>query len=145
RPLRGDRGQVALEYLGFLPVLLLAGLAGLQLGLASYAAQQAGTAARAAARAASSDAEDAPAPGAAARAAVSGWLTVSGGEPVEGDGEVTVSVSVDIPQVVPFWDLGTVTETATMPRPRPRDLGGDLPDPPDDLGGDLPTQPEEGP
>ncbi|MFJ8130689.1 TadE/TadG family type IV pilus assembly protein [Streptomyces hydrogenans] len=118
RLLRGDRGQVALEYLGFLPALLLVGLAGLQLGLASYAAQQAGTAARAAARAASSDADDAPAPGAAARAAVSGWLTVSGGDPVEGDGEVTVSVSVDIPQVVPFWDLGTVTEAATMPLPQ---------------------------
>ncbi|MEV6351627.1 hypothetical protein [Streptomyces hydrogenans] len=70
---------------------------------------------------------------------------MSGGEPVEGDGEVTVSVSVDIPQVVPFWDLGTVTETATMPRPRPGDLGGDLPAQPRDLGGDLPAPPEEGP
>ncbi|MER5735913.1 MULTISPECIES: TadE/TadG family type IV pilus assembly protein [unclassified Streptomyces] len=119
-----DRGQVALEYLGFLPILLLVGLAGLQLGLASYAAQQAGTAARAAARAASSDAEDAPAPGAAARAAVSGWLTVGGGDPVEGDGQVTVTVTVEVPRVVPFWNFDPVRRTATMP---------------------LPASPEEGP
>ncbi|MFC8014093.1 TadE family protein, partial [Streptomyces cinereoruber] len=57
-----DRGQAAVEYLGFLPILLLVGLAGLQLGIAAYAAQQAGTAARASARAASSDDEEAPSP-----------------------------------------------------------------------------------
>ncbi|WP_237527191.1 TadE/TadG family type IV pilus assembly protein, partial [Streptomyces sp. SID2119] len=42
-----DRGQVALEYLGFLPLLLLVAMGALQLGLAAYAANQAGTAARA--------------------------------------------------------------------------------------------------
>lgn len=42
-----DRGQVALEYLGFLPVLILVAMAGVQLGLIAYTAQQAGTAARA--------------------------------------------------------------------------------------------------
>ncbi|MER7186189.1 TadE/TadG family type IV pilus assembly protein, partial [Streptomyces hyaluromycini] len=45
-----DRGQVAIEYLGFLPILLLVGLAGIQLGAVAYAAEQAGTAARAGAR-----------------------------------------------------------------------------------------------
>jgi Flp pilus assembly protein TadG len=50
-----DRGQVALEYLGFIPVLLIVGLAGVQLGAVAYAAEQAGTAARAGARAASLD------------------------------------------------------------------------------------------
>ncbi|MFC8515872.1 TadE/TadG family type IV pilus assembly protein [Streptomyces sp. NPDC057257] len=50
---RRDRGQVAIEYLGFIPVLLLVALAGVQLGLIAYAAQQAGTAARAGARSAS--------------------------------------------------------------------------------------------
>ncbi|MFE5792885.1 TadE/TadG family type IV pilus assembly protein [Streptomyces sp. NPDC056503] len=110
-----DRGQAAIEYLGFLPILLLVGLAGLQLGLAAYAAQQAGTAARAAARAASSDAEDAPDAAAAARSAVSGWLTVGGGDPVEGDGQVTVTVTVEVPRVVPFWNFDPVTRTATMP------------------------------
>ncbi|MFH9736996.1 TadE/TadG family type IV pilus assembly protein [Streptomyces roseolus] len=110
-----DRGQAAIEYLGFLPLLLLVGLAGLQLGLAAYAAQQAGTAARAAARAATSDEEDAPDASAAARAAVSGWLDVSGGEPAFGDGDVTVTVRVEVPQVVPFWTFDPVKRSATMP------------------------------
>ncbi|MGW7421338.1 hypothetical protein ACWGJB_14895, partial [Streptomyces sp. NPDC054813] len=38
-----DRGQVAVEYLGFIPVLLIVGLAGIQLGAVAYAAEQAGT------------------------------------------------------------------------------------------------------
>ncbi len=42
-----DRGQVAIEYLGFIPILLLVALAAVQLGLVAYTAQQAGTAARA--------------------------------------------------------------------------------------------------
>ncbi|WP_106978846.1 TadE/TadG family type IV pilus assembly protein [Streptomyces griseus] len=113
---RRDRGQVALEYLGFLPVLLLVGLAGLQLGLASYAAQQAGTAARAAARAESDD--DGTTSGeAAARAATSGWLDVTGGSPETGDGQVTTTVTVEVPRVVPFWSFDPVIRTATMPLP----------------------------
>ncbi|MGW0032553.1 TadE/TadG family type IV pilus assembly protein [Streptomyces sp. NPDC003314] len=124
RPLRDrDRGQAAIEYLGFLPVLLLAGLAGLQLGVAAYAAQQAGTAARAAARAASDD-EDATSPEAAVDAAVSGWIArranLDGGP---AGGEVTYTVTVEIPSVVPFWDgFGPVKKTATMPMPDEEDL-----------------------
>ncbi|MFB7937676.1 TadE/TadG family type IV pilus assembly protein [Streptomyces sp. NPDC127049] len=118
RPHRGDRGQAAIEYLGFLPILLIVGLAGLQLGLAAYAAQQAGTAARAGARAASSDAEEAPGAEAAQRAAVSGWLDLTPGTAVEGDGQVTVTAVVRVPQVVPFWDFAPVEKTATMPLPR---------------------------
>ncbi|MFE2013959.1 TadE/TadG family type IV pilus assembly protein [Streptomyces sp. NPDC059491] len=107
-----DRGQAAVEYLGFLPVLLLVGLAGLQLGVAAYAAQQAGTAARAAARAASSDDEDGPDPETAGRAAA-GWATSVAVS--EGGGEATATVTVRIPSVVPFWDFGDVTKSATMP------------------------------
>ncbi|MDX2559647.1 TadE/TadG family type IV pilus assembly protein [Streptomyces sp. TX20-6-3] len=118
---RRDRGQAAIEYLGFLPILLIVGLAGLQLGIAAYAAQQAGTAARAAARAASSDADDGPDAQAAAGAAVSGWIdpdvaTYRGGD------EITVTVTVTIPSVVPFVkDFGEVTKTATMPLPDEED------------------------
>ncbi|NEC52522.1 septum formation initiator, partial [Actinospica acidiphila] len=36
-----DRGQVAIEYLGFLPVLLIVAMAAVQLGLIAYTAQQA--------------------------------------------------------------------------------------------------------
>ncbi|MBP2584428.1 Flp pilus assembly protein TadG [Streptomyces sp. PvR006] len=116
-----DRGQAAIEYLGFLPVLLIVGLAGLQLGIAAYAAQQAGTAARAAARAESSDAEDGPDAQTAADAAVSGWIDPAASTSLGGD-EVTVTVTVRIPSVVPFVDdFGTVEKTATMPLPDEED------------------------
>ncbi|AZS85334.1 TadE/TadG family type IV pilus assembly protein [Streptomyces griseoviridis] len=107
-----DRGQVALEYLGFLPILLLVGMAAVQLGLIAYTAQQAGTAARAGARSASLD-------GSAAEGcaqAVSDWLTgrtrcasSSGGD------SVTVTASIAIPSVVPFWHFDQAHRTATMP------------------------------
>ncbi|MFG2643068.1 TadE/TadG family type IV pilus assembly protein [Streptomyces sp. NPDC048370] len=118
RPLTSrDRGQVAVEYLGFLPILLLIALAGIQLGLAAYAAQQAGTGARAAARAAGhDDATIGPEP--AGRAAMSDWIAARARvDVVEGGGEAVATVSVDIPSVVPFWDFGRIEKTATLPVP----------------------------
>ncbi|WP_328942811.1 pilus assembly protein [Streptomyces sp. NBC_00250] len=115
---RRDRGQAAIEYLGFLPILLLVGLAGLQLGVAAYAAQQAGTAARAAARAESSDAEDAPDGDTAARAAAD-WVTDV--EVNTAGGEAVATVTVRIPPVVPFWTFDPVTKTAVMPLPDEED------------------------
>ncbi|MEU9998989.1 TadE/TadG family type IV pilus assembly protein [Streptomyces sp. NPDC050848] len=114
---RRDRGQVAVEYLGFLPILLLIALAGIQLGLAAYAAQQAGTGARAAARAAGhDDATIGPEP--AGRAAMSDWIAARARvDVVEGGGEAVATVSVDIPSVVPFWDFGRIEKTATLPVP----------------------------
>ncbi|MEW2283852.1 TadE/TadG family type IV pilus assembly protein [Streptomyces sp. NPDC047841] len=103
-----DRGQVAIEYLGFVPVLLIVGLAGIQLGAVAYAAEQAGTAARAGARAASLDQSYAQ----ACADAVSGGLTVSCSAAAGGD-SVTVTATVHIPTVV--WDLGSATKSATMP------------------------------
>ncbi|QIJ64464.1 TadE/TadG family type IV pilus assembly protein [Streptomyces sp. JB150] len=107
-----DRGQVALEYLGFIPVLVLVALAGVQLGLIAYAAQQAGTAARAGARAASLDlsAQDGCAQ------AVSGWLAdgTACGE-ARGADEVTVTATVEIPSVVFGWDFDPARKSATMP------------------------------
>jgi hypothetical protein len=108
----GDRGQVAIEYIGFLPVLIIVAMAAVQLGLIAYTAQQAGTAARAGARSASlqQSAQDACA------SAVSGWLA-DGTDcpPSYGGDEVTVTVTVDIPSIVPGWDFGDATRTATMP------------------------------
>ncbi|MFD0394613.1 TadE/TadG family type IV pilus assembly protein [Streptomyces nogalater] len=103
-----DRGQVALEYLGFVPVLLIVALAGLQLGAVAYAAEQAGTAARAGARAASLDQSYAR----ACADAVSGVLEVSCSA-AEGADTVTVTATVHIPTLV--WDLGDATKSATMP------------------------------
>ncbi|CAM5395574.1 Pilus assembly protein OS=Streptomyces tendae OX=1932 GN=GUR47_15700 PE=4 SV=1 [Streptomyces tendae] len=108
----GDRGQVAIEYLGFLPILVLVGMAVVQLGLIAYTAQQAGTAARAGARGASLQ----QSAQAACAAAVSSWLADrTDCPPAEGGDEVTVTATVHIPSIVPGWDFGDATRTATMP------------------------------
>ncbi|MFI0514342.1 uncharacterized protein (UPF0333 family) [Streptomyces canus] len=105
-----DRGQVALEYLGFIPILILVAMAGVQIGLIAYTAQQAGTAARAGARAASLDlsAQDGCAN------AISDWLSVACAEGGGGD-SVTVTATVQIPSIVPGWDFDPAVKTATMP------------------------------
>jgi hypothetical protein len=88
-----------------------------QLGLGAYAAQQAGTAARAAARTASHDTVQAS-PERAGRAAISEWL--AGGARITAEpgayDEVTYTVRVKIPSLVPFVDFGEVEKSATMPR-----------------------------
>ncbi|WP_159324113.1 TadE/TadG family type IV pilus assembly protein [Streptomyces tendae] len=107
-----DRGQVAIEYLGFLPILVVVGMAVVQLGLIAYTAQQAGTAARAGARSASLQ-ESAQA---ACAAAVSSWLADGTDCPQSyGGGEVTVTATVEIPSIVPGWDFDPARKTATMP------------------------------
>ncbi|MFJ3233544.1 TadE/TadG family type IV pilus assembly protein [Streptomyces sp. NPDC086787] len=105
---RRDSGQVAIEYLGFIPVLLLVGLAGIQIGAVAYAAEQAGTAARAGARAASlgESAQQACAD------AVSGGIAVQCDDSPGGD-TVTVTATVRIPKIL--WGLGDAHRTATMP------------------------------
>jgi Flp pilus assembly protein TadG len=110
---RCDSGQVAIEYLGFIPVLLLVALAAIQIGLVAYAAQQAGTAARAGARAASlrQSAQQACAE------AVSSWLADGTTcAPSSGGDTVTVTATVHIPSIIPVWDpVGDAHKTATMP------------------------------
>jgi Flp pilus assembly protein TadG len=109
---RRDRGQVAVEYLGFIPVLMLVAMAVIQIGLIAYTAQQAGTAARAGARAASlgQSSEQACAD------AVSSWLANGTSCPASyGGREVTVTAGVRIPSIVPGWDFGRAHKTATMP------------------------------
>ncbi|ADI07321.1 hypothetical protein SBI_04200 [Streptomyces bingchenggensis BCW-1] len=116
RARRRDRGSASIEFLGFLPVLILVALAAVQLGLAAYAVQQAGTAARAAARTASLD-EVKTSPAAAGLAAMSGWLaegTDVGVTPC-GDGQARATATVDIPSVIPGVDFGSAKRSATMP------------------------------
>ncbi|MFI6472299.1 septum site-determining protein [Streptomyces sp. NPDC050516] len=116
---RDDRGQVALEYIGFVAILLLVGLAAIQLGVAAYAVNQAGTGARAAARAASLDDPKGLSPEAAVQAAVRGWLHPDPRGSVGGD-EATYTVTVTIPSVIPgIPDFGTATRTSTMPKLQP--------------------------
>ncbi|MFD0317014.1 TadE/TadG family type IV pilus assembly protein [Streptomyces flavalbus] len=101
-----------MEYLGFLPILLVVALAGVQLGIIAYTAQQAGTAARAGARSASLDGPVQQ----TCQGAVSSWLADGTGCAATDLGdEVTVTATVRIPSVVPGWDFGPATKTATMP------------------------------
>ncbi|MFF8591143.1 TadE/TadG family type IV pilus assembly protein [Streptomyces sp. NPDC015220] len=110
---RRDCGQVAIEYLGFIPILMLVAMAGIQIGLVAYAAQQAGTAARAGARAASLGMSAQQGCQEAVSASLSG--RTSCGEARGGD-TVTVTATIRIPSVIPMWDpVGDVRKTATMP------------------------------
>ncbi|MEK8144685.1 TadE/TadG family type IV pilus assembly protein [Streptomyces sp. M10(2022)] len=114
---RGDRGQVAIEYMGFIPLLLLVGLFAIQLGVAAYTVSQTGTAARAAARTASHDRPELS-PEQAGQAAMSQWLADdSRFQASFGSGEVTYTASVRIPSVVPgIGDWGWAERSSTMPR-----------------------------
>ncbi|MGP4089246.1 TadE/TadG family type IV pilus assembly protein [Streptomyces sp. KR55] len=107
-----DRGQVALEYLGFIPILILVAMAAVQIGLIAYTGQQAGTAARTGARSASLNGpyvQD-------CQNAVSGWLADGTDcSSAELGDEVEVTATVDIPSIVPGWDFGDANKTATMP------------------------------
>ncbi|TXS56680.1 TadE/TadG family type IV pilus assembly protein [Streptomyces sp. t39] len=115
-----DRGQVSLEFTGFLPLLLLLALGAVQLGIAAYATVQAGTAARAAARADGDD-DWRTHSAQAGRASVSGWLTDAPGDYLHtsrsGGKEVTSTVRIRIPSVVPFIDdWGYAERSSTMPK-----------------------------
>lgn len=113
---RRERGQVAIEYLGFIPLLLLVGLCAIQLGIAAYTVNQAGTAARAAARTAGQD-HRVIGPETAGEHAISSWLAddVDWGSS-SGDGTVTYTAHVTIPTVIPGLSWGRATRSSTMPR-----------------------------
>ncbi|REE63067.1 TadE-like protein [Streptomyces sp. 3212.3] len=108
---RDDRGVSMLEFAGYLPVLLVIGMAAIQLGLVGYGINQAGTAARAAARVASQDGDGS----AAGAAAVSGWLSPDVPPPAKGADTTTATVTVHVPAVIPLFDGWDVTRRATMP------------------------------
>ncbi|SOD62168.1 TadE-like protein [Streptomyces zhaozhouensis] len=111
-----ERGVTAVEFAGWLPLLLTVALAALQLGLVGFAALQAGSAARAAARtAAQEEIEDQYAT--SGRAALSGPLAENATFDLDPCGdEATVTASVEIPTVLPFFNgLGTASRTVTMP------------------------------
>ncbi|MEV7418190.1 TadE/TadG family type IV pilus assembly protein [Streptomyces sp. NPDC089919] len=118
-----DRGQVAIEYIGFVPILLFVGLAGIQLGYVAYAYEQAGTAARAAAR---TEARLGHGGDAAGHAAVSdfmsGRLTLS---PSGGGGSDAVgfTATITIPVILPLFSPDPATRSATMPNDDPEVSG----------------------
>jgi Flp pilus assembly protein TadG len=110
---RDDRGATVLEFAGFLPILIVVGMAAVQLGLIGYGITQAGTAARAAARAASL--EGTAAGEAAGALAASGWLSPAAKVGGPGSGTVTATVIVTVPSVIPLFDPVRVERSVTMP------------------------------
>ncbi|RII20703.1 TadE-like protein [Streptomyces sp. YIM 130001] len=110
---KGDRGSAILEFTGFLPLLLLIGMAVIQLGLVGYSYSQAGSAARAGARSAAQGASAEL----SAKAAMSDWLADKTDIDTPGMGDtVTVKATVEIPTLVPFADFGWEAEReVTMP------------------------------
>ncbi|MEU6311212.1 TadE/TadG family type IV pilus assembly protein [Streptomyces sp. NPDC047014] len=108
-----DRGQAALEYLGFLPFLLLVALGGIQLGWAGYVVQQAETAARTAARV---EAREPGAGEAAGRAAIKENLRAGAEIDLStSGGAVTATVTLSIRSLVPGLGDTPATRSATMP------------------------------
>ncbi|MFF4366361.1 TadE/TadG family type IV pilus assembly protein [Streptomyces sp. NPDC001594] len=116
RALRSDRGQVALEYIGFVPILLFVALCGIQLGWIAYVHEQADTAARTAARV------EAKHPGrgeAAGRAAIRDGLSAQISVPSGGDA-ITATVTIKINSIVPGLDIPEAKATAVMPNDDPK-------------------------
>ncbi|TDC21098.1 pilus assembly protein [Streptomyces sp. 8K308] len=111
-----DRGVTAVEFAGWVPLLIIVALAAVQLGVAGYAALQAGSAARAAARTAAQE-EIADRAESNGRAAMSGFLAEGTEFQISPCGdEATVTASVTVPSVMPFVpDFGSASRTVTMP------------------------------
>lgn len=110
----GDVGQSAVEFVGWVTVLLIAALAAVQLGFVAYAVQQAGTASRAAARVASQGGDGSS----AGYGAMSSWLAdgASVNAPPAGAGDqVTATATVPIPSVIPLFTFPSAQRSTTMP------------------------------
>ncbi|WP_328300535.1 pilus assembly protein [Streptomyces sp. NBC_00435] len=115
---RSDRGQVALEYIGFLPILLLIALCGIQLGWSAYVVQQAETAARTAARA---EARERGAGSAAGLQSIRSNLAARAVIDVDPSPDtVVVTVTLPINSIVPGVAPRSVTRTAVMPNDDPK-------------------------
>ncbi|MEU6226933.1 TadE family protein [Streptomyces sp. NPDC047042] len=106
-----DRGTSILEFAGFLPILLVIGLACIQLGLIGYGINQAGTGARAAARATSLGGDGTS----AGVASVSDWLNPDVDAPPGAGDTSTATVTVHVPAIIPLFDDWELQRSATMP------------------------------
>ncbi|GLX35237.1 TadE/TadG family type IV pilus assembly protein [Streptomyces lavendulae] len=115
RRIRSDRGQVAIEYIGFVPILLFVALCGIQLGWIAYVHEQADTAARTAARV---EARKGSGGVAAGQAAVRGGLAADVRVSKSADA-VTANVSIPINSIIPGLSVEPATATAVMPNTDP--------------------------
>ncbi|WP_308346292.1 TadE/TadG family type IV pilus assembly protein [Streptomyces sp. ISL-66] len=113
-----ERGQVAIEYIGFVPILLFVALCGIQLGWIAYAEQQAGTAARTAARV---EARNGSGGEAAGRAAISGGLAGTATfDWSRSTDAIKVTVTLTANPIVPGLGAHSATSTVTMPNDDPK-------------------------
>ncbi|MEV0985530.1 TadE/TadG family type IV pilus assembly protein [Streptomyces sp. NBC_01343] len=113
-----DRGQVALEYIGFIPILLFVALCGIQLGWVAYVEQQADTAARTAARVEARRGEGGAAAGKAAIRPSLASLAQIDVDP--GPDAVTATARITVRSIVPGLDSYTAERTAVMPNDDPK-------------------------
>ncbi|WP_241671804.1 TadE family protein [Streptomyces sp. IB2014 016-6] len=111
---RRDKGQASIEFAGVLFILLIAGLAAVQLGLVAYSIQQAGTASRAAARAASQHNAEWEQVG---QSSMSDWLAgdTDFDRSFPGTDEVKVEAKVEVPTILPIFSFDPATRNTTMP------------------------------
>ncbi|MFI6145165.1 TadE/TadG family type IV pilus assembly protein [Streptomyces sp. NPDC051109] len=113
-----DRGQVALEYIGFIPILLFVALCGIQLGWVAYVEQQADTAARTAARVEARKGEGGEAAG---KAAIRPSLASLAEIEIAGTSDtVTATARITVKSIVPGLDPYTAERTAVMPNDDPK-------------------------
>ncbi|MEU9256267.1 TadE/TadG family type IV pilus assembly protein [Streptomyces sp. NPDC048270] len=118
RKWRSDRGQVAIEYIGFVPILLFVALCGIQLGWVAYAEEQADTAARTAARVQAQKGQGGEAAG---RAAISGGLASTAAFEWSNSADaISVKVTLTANSIVPGLDAHTASATAVMPNDDPK-------------------------
>ncbi|MFD7555547.1 MULTISPECIES: TadE/TadG family type IV pilus assembly protein [unclassified Streptomyces] len=116
RTWRSDRGQVALEYIGFVPILLFVALCGIQLGWVAYVHEQADTAARTAARVEARNGSGGEAAGTAAvREGIGVTVKVT-----KNSDTVTAVATIPINTIVPGLDLKAARATAIMPNDDPK-------------------------
>ncbi|MFJ8657828.1 TadE/TadG family type IV pilus assembly protein [Streptomyces sp. NPDC093795] len=116
---RDDRGQVAVEFLGMVPVILLTLVLLWQVVLVGYTYTLAGNAADEAARACAVDGDGV----AAASRHIDGAWSVSGGDCGGSDDMVHVTVTLRVPVLVPgvgglfdvVGEAGAVREKVTAP------------------------------
>lgn len=117
RRIRSDRGQVALEYIGFVPILLFVALCGIQLGWVAYVHEQADTAARTAARVEARHPGRGEAAGVAAvREGLGADVKVS-----SNDDAVTAVAIIPINVIIPGLTIEDARATAVMPNDDPDD------------------------
>ncbi len=119
RRIRSDRGQVALEYIGFVPILLFVALCAIQLGWVAYVHEQADTAARTAARVEAQHRGRGEAAGVAAvREGLGARVVVR----TTADA-VTAVVTIPVNSIIPGLDPDDAVATAVMPNDDPEVTG----------------------